>query len=94
VVVADRGMLSEKNTDHILDAGYHYIIGERPKQLPKALRAGLIDTSKHKTVSSVDTENIFTYTTATHKGRKVICTYSSKIANKDAHEREKLIEKA
>ena len=94
VVVADRGMLSEKNTNHLLDAGYHYIIGERLKQLPKPLQAELIDATKHKVVSSADTEHIFTYTTATHKGRKIICTYSSKRAKKDAYERGKLIEKA
>ncbi|MEQ9300996.1 MAG: IS1634 family transposase [Cyclobacteriaceae bacterium] len=94
VIVADRGMLSEKNIDYILAAGYDYIIGERLKQLPTALQETLIDSSDHIPLAVTDTDEAFTYRTATHKGRKVVCTYSAKRAKKDAYERTKLVEKA
>lgn len=96
VVVADRGMLSEKNIGLVLGNGYDYIIGERLKRLPVKVQDELLDSSKHKTFALNDDQKTgaYTYATTTYKDRKVICTYSEKRARKDAHEREKLIEKA
>ena len=43
IVVADRGMLSKNNLQITTGKGYEFIIGERLKSLPKAIRASLPD---------------------------------------------------
>lgn len=53
--------------------------------------AVLLDTTKH---TALDTSGQLTYTETNYKGRRIICTYSEKRANKDTFEREKLIAKA
>lgn len=96
VMVADRGMLSQKNIDLVLDNRYDYIIGERLKRLPAKVQQELLDTNKHRPFSLRNhaRTDAYTYHTTVYKERKIICTYSGKRARKDAHEREKLIEKA
>ena len=58
---------------------------------PKKIIVELLDTTKH---TALDTGGQLTYIETNYKGRRIICTYSQKRANKDAFEREKLIAKA
>ena len=92
VVVADSAMIDQSNQEFILQTpGLDYIMGDRIKNLPKKIIVELLDTTKH---TALDTGGQLTYTETNYKGRRIICTYSQKRANKDAFEREKLIAKA
>ena len=93
VVVADTAMIDKDNRDFMVDNKIDYIIGDSIKNLGKVIRTKLIDKTKHKTLNDVPAE-IFSYTEEKYKGRRIICTYSLKRAKKDAHQRQKLIDKA
>jgi len=91
VVVADSAMIDQSNQDCITQTpGLDYIIGDRIKNLPKKITSELLDPTKH---TPIDTKRSLTYTETCYNGRRIICTYSQKRANKDAFEREKLIAK-
>lgn len=93
VVVADTAMIDKENRDFMVDSKIDYIIGDSIKNLGKVIRTKLIDKTKHKSLNDLPLE-IFSYTEEKYKGRRIICTYSLKRAKKDAHQRQKLIDKA
>lgn len=93
VVVADSAMIDKDNRNFMVGEEIDYIIGDTIKGLKKDVKEKLIDRQNHSAIGSSAKETI-TYRELEHQGRRIICTYSSKRARKDAHEREKLIEKA
>ena len=93
VVVADSAMIDKENRAFMVQNKIDYIIGDSVKSLGKKITSQLIDKTKHAAIYP-KSEEIFTYRELDYKGRRIICTYSSKRARKDAHERQKLIEKA
>ena len=93
VVVADSAMIDKDNRGFMVKNGISYIIGDSIKSLGKTLKAALIDRQEHTSLGTASKE-VFSYRELTYKGRRVICTYSSKRARKDAHQRQKLIDKA
>jgi transposase len=106
VVVADSAMIDKDNRAFMVKDEIDYIIGDSIKNLGKEITAKLIDKANHKAVfqnhkdkrESLDsqdtTEETFTYTETFYKGRRIICTYSPKRARKEAHQRQRLIDKA
>jgi len=98
IVVADRGMLNQKNINHITSHGYEFILGERLKSLPSEVKETLIDKStyKHEWIykDHAQEEIKILYTTIEYGDRTILCTYSEKRAKKDREEREEKIEKA
>jgi transposase len=93
VVVADSAMIDKDNRYFMVKNQIDYIIGDSIKSLAKTIKNKLIDQDNHITIHSSSKET-FTYRELDYKGRRIICTYSSKRARKDAHERQKLIDKA
>jgi len=93
VVVADSAMIDKENRDFMVKNQIDFIIGDSIKSLSKTIRDKLIDQEYHVTTHSSSKET-FTYRELNHKNRRIICTYSSKRARKDAYERQKLIDKA
>ncbi len=93
VVVADSAMIDKANRNFMVDNQIDYIIGDSIKSLGKKVQAELIDKEQH-TLLTRSQENLLTYRELEYKGRRIICTYSSKRARKDAHQRQKLIDKA
>lgn len=93
VVVADSAMIDKGNRAFMEKNGIDYIIGDSIKGLGKKIQARLMDKSRHEPLFGSE-QNTLTYSEATYKGRRIICTYSSKRARKDAHQRQKLIDKA
>ena len=93
VVVADSAMIDKGNRSFMVDNQIDYIIGDSIKTLAKSIRNQLIDKDHHTSLINSG-EETFTYRELNYKGRRIICTYSSKRARKDAHERQKLIDKA
>ena len=93
IVVADTAMIDKANRDFMVSQQIDYIIGDSIKTLPKKIRAQLIDSTEHITLSA-SLEELLTYREVEYKGRRIICTYSASRARKDAYERQKLIDKA
>lgn len=93
IVVADSAMIDKANRSFMENNQIDYIIGDSVKKLGGKLQEKLMDRTSHK-ILFTSKENIFTYTEQTYKGRRIICTYSSKRAHKDRLERQKLINKA
>jgi len=92
IVVADSAMIDKNNRSYMVDNAIDYIIGDRLKSLGKQVTQKLLNHELHKPLTKHD--NTLTYTEVSFKGRRLICTYSAKRAAKDAHERQKLIDKA
>lgn len=96
IVVADSGMIDKVNRLYMEEQQIDYILGDRIKSLPEDIKRQLLDRSEHRSMVSIKEGNAeeLSYTTVEYKGRRIIGTYSSKRAKKDAYEREKLLEKA
>ncbi|MFW5720801.1 MAG: IS1634 family transposase [Bacteroidota bacterium] len=94
IVVADSAMIDKDNRNYITDNHLDYILGDRIKSLPEDIKAQLLNFNNHKAINNQTKKSDFSYTSLEYNGRKIICTYSSKRAKKDAYEREKLIKKA
>ena len=91
VFVADSGMLNKININEIEkleSVGISYIVGARLKGLPDNLKELILDTDNYKQINKTTKLGVFE-----HKGRKLIVSYSSKRAKKDAADREKAINK-
>jgi len=94
IVVADSAMIDKDNRDYITGNEMDYILGDRIKSLPKKIKDHLLDKTKHVKVFEEVKKEQYSYAQLDYKGRRIICTYSEKRAKKDAHQREKLIDKA
>lgn len=97
IVVADRGMMSTDNLEVVQKyRGYEFVIGERLRNLPKKVINYLTDRNNYTQswIYKKDNKEIkVDYTSIQYKGRKIICTYSSKRAAKDSYERQQRIDK-
>jgi transposase len=99
ITVADRGMMSEDNIHDITtNTNYEYIIGERLKNLSKAVKEKIIDKTKYKILELTDQEtnkkiNI-QYHIHEHDGKSIITTYSENRAKHDRYLREQRVKKA
>lgn len=98
IIVADRGMLNKHNLNEVVEQDYEFIVGEKLKRLPKALREPLLALDRYDKewiMQEDGDESIrIRYKTIEHEGRTIIATYSEKRARKDAAEREQKVEKA
>jgi len=83
-VVADAGMLSQKNLDVLAAAGYYYIVGSRLNKIPYSI------SEYQKTGSLSDGQVV----TERLEGSRVIYQYREKRATLDRHNIEKQIAKA
>ncbi len=94
IVVADSAMIDKDNRAYITDNGMDYILGDRIKSLPEKIKGYLLEKANRKAVSpDIDTAQL-SYAEISYRQRRIICTWSSERAKKDAYERNKLIEKA
>jgi transposase len=98
IVVADRGMLSGDNLKIVVDQGYEFIVGERLRTLPKAIKSYLIDLNNYqqqwKYIDNLGKEILVKFCTIVYKDRTIIGTFSAKRARKDQHTREQRLLKA
>ncbi len=91
VVVADRAMFDEENLALMDQEGIHYIVGARLKTLSAPKKNEILSDLGYK-VSVVSNELHWIKETE-HKSRRLIVSYSSKRAKKDAIDRHKLVER-
>ena len=80
IVIADAGLLSNKNLEALEFQGYEYIVGARIKNESKAIKEQILDQS-YIEGSAVSIEKTET--------RRLIVNYSSKRASKDEYNRER-----
>ncbi len=84
-VVADAGMLSQKNLDALANAGYSYIVGSKMYKIP-------YDIAEYKKTGDLVDKQIIT--TELEKGQRIIYQYREKRAALDLRNIEKQIAKA
>lgn len=83
IIVADCALLSQKNIDRLKDNGYQYILGGKIKNETSEIKKQILSLK----VGEAEPREI-----QTDKGRLII-TYSSKRAKKDAYNRKKGLER-
>lgn len=84
IIVADSGLLSKQNTQSLHEQGYSYILGARIKNLNAGLKNELLGHSwQNGTVRRFQMDSI----------QNLVVTYSEKRAKKDAHNRQRGIER-
>lgn len=91
VYVADAGMLNKDNLaelEALHDSGFEFIVGARLKSTQKELQKKITNIANYEEVTDEYKVARFDY-----KGRKLVVSYSSDRARKDARDRKKAIEK-
>lgn len=84
IVVADAGLMNEKNVELLESAGYKYVIGARIRKESPKVKEWMLSLEK------VD-GNMAEYRKSGH--RRLVVSYSVSRAKKDAYNREKGVEK-
>ena len=87
-VVADAGMLNQKNLDYLKSNGYKYIVGGKIKTLSSKLKKQVLDKKKYK---SLDKNSSLKYQKIKNGDQQIIITHSEKRAKKDASDRDKYL---
>lgn len=86
-------MMDKANREYMVKQSIGYIISDTIKLLGKKTQAELMDRTQFKTLVSTK-DNTISYREVNYKNRRIIYTYYTKRALKDANERQKLIDKA
>jgi len=93
IVVADRAMMSEDNLKAMEDAklNFIYVVAAKLKKLPKNLKEAVLCRKEESQVAFGD--EMVSIQEHSHEGRRLIVQYSEKRAQKDAKDRDRLIER-
>jgi transposase len=92
IFTADSAMLNKKNLDYLEESGLEYIVAARLRNLTDKWKQTITKTSSYLTIANsngYEKLRSFDY----GKGRKLIVTYSQKLARKNKYDRDKAIEK-
>ncbi len=89
ICVADRGMLNENNLKALEAAGVYYIVGAKLKTLPKVQQEKILDKTAYQPLG----DGPATAMELTYKKRRVVVSHCPKRADKDAHDRQKSVDK-
>lgn len=92
IIVSDKGIFSDENLKRIVDKDFSFIISARIRNLSKENKDEIRDIKRYKLIKGVGDDKIFIYETRL-KGYRLICSYSTKRAAKDAFDREEAIKK-
>lgn len=92
VFVADAAMLNEKNIVELEKEKFEYIVGSRLKNLPKELQEQILDHDNYKKIKEAS-DDVYKVGEFKYSEKNLIVSYSERRARKDAHDREKAIEK-
>ncbi len=89
VIVADAGMFSKDNLAALEAQDCRFIVGARLRNLPQALTARVLGTSRYRRVAGSELKvGVFR-----HGGRRLVVSWSAKRARKDAHDRRRAVAK-
>ena len=92
IFTADSAMLNKKNLDYLEESGLEYIVAARLRNLTEKWKQTVTKTNSYLAIANsngYEKLRSFDY----GKGRKLIVTYSRKLANKNKYDRDKAIEK-
>ena len=92
VLVADRAMLSAPNLQALEAEGIEYIVGASLRKQPEKLRTEILDERGYG-LGHVEEDLVWVKEYQVGEKRRLISTYSSKRARKDASDRQRLLEK-
>jgi len=100
VVVADSGLLNKDNCQYLANKGYEYVLGARLRNLPNKLQEAILDADNYQTLDNqqqgskdANSDQEQRIGNFEHGDLRLVVNYSAKRARKDAHEREKNLEK-
>ena len=91
LLVADRAMFSKENLDAMDASGIKYIVASRLKQLPNQLRKEILESEDF--APTVVEDEFHWVKEFSYNQRRLVLSYSSKRAKKDAADRSRLIER-
>lgn len=91
VLVADRAMFNDDNLQLMESEQINYIVAARLKTLPKKIKTSIIEDGDYK--ACVINNELHLIREYDYKSRRLIVSYSSKRARKDAADRTRLIER-
>jgi transposase len=89
ICVADRGMLNEENLKELEEAGAYYVVGAKLKQLSKAKQTKVLAKDDYQPLEGTSGKVL----ELAEDGRRLVVSWSPQRADKDAHDRQKAIEK-
>lgn len=92
VFVADAGMMNSKNLVELEKENIEYIVGARLKSIPKELQKKILNHENYKPIRTTKEEE-FKIGRFIYNGRELVVSYSEVRARKDAHDRQKAIER-
>jgi hypothetical protein len=90
IVVADRGLITEKNVGELRQASIDFILGMKLWTMTQARQEAVLDKSQYR---AVDKDGTVLVREAEHKGERLVLTWSRKRAERDAQLREKVLER-
>ena len=90
--VADRGLFSETILVLLEENKFEYIIGCPLRKMSQELKGQILDEKDYK-AGAVSQDAIWTKNIELKNGRTIVSNFSKKRAIKDAHERQKLLDK-
>lgn len=90
MLVADRGMFSEKNLAAMDELDTDYVVGAKLRSLPKKLKQQILESDFKPEVIKDELHWIKEFE---YKDRRLIVSYSSKRARKDAADRQRLVQR-
>ena len=93
IFVADSAMLSDDNLKLLESKGKDYIVGARIKNMSHSITEQILDKQTYQDISTAGDETYLLKQIQLNEPRKLIVTYSSKRAKKDAFDREKAVNK-
>ncbi len=88
VFVADSGLLSKDNLALIEKSENHYIVAARLKNQPESIKKQILDKGSYQKGDHILLKEI-----ALQGGRRLLVNYTEKRAKKDAHDRQKALDK-
>jgi transposase len=102
VIVADSGLLSDKNIEIVKNSGFQYILGARLKNMTRKWQKTIVENTDFETHTiyfkdredkEKDILNLKDYDYNSETGERLIISRSSVRARKDKHDREKALQK-
>ena len=89
VCVADRGLLSEVNLAALEKAGMYYIVDEKLKSLPAALKHKIVDLDRYVSEGSGNKKVL----SLSHQSRRIVVNHCERRATKVRSDRDKALMK-
>jgi len=92
-IVADRAMMNEKNLRLLEESGLKYVIAAKLKLLPKEMQNMILKRAEERVLVHDKEDDGISVQEHAYNDRRLIVSYSTKRARKDARDREQILVK-